>query len=266
MDKKLNIDLPHVFQMKNIKNFRELGEYKTKNGKTLKKNVLYRSGNFSKLKKEEYKKFNALNIKTLIDFRSDEERKEKPNLFPKNHSINIVPLPILNTGNSILPTEVKNIIQTKQYDSMNPHEIMMSTYKQLAVDFHEQYKIFFALLLSSEGAPVLWHCTAGKDRTGFAAAVLLKILGVDNETILKDYLVSTKYSTLSPISFFLLQLFHDKAAVDFVKEFLTVKEEWLLTAFESIDENWGSFETYQKQALQVSDEDVRTLKNFYLSK
>lgn len=105
----------------------------------------------------------------------------------------------------------------------------------------------------------------GKDRTGFAAAVLLKILGVPHNVIMQDYLLTNQYilpSFQRELTF--LRIFRGKRFTEAVKAFMEARPEYLSAAFDAIDREFGSFDAYVYDALGLSIHDVNKLKAVYL--
>ena len=131
-------------------------------------------------------------------------------------------------------------------------ELMITMYKDIINHLHPIYRRFFDLLQHSQ-VPVLFHCTAGKDRTGIASALILTALGVDKTTIISDYLLTNdcltgKYDNLRQYG-------------RFVEFFETVRVEYLEAAFSEIDKNFGGMDSYLKNQLAV---DVDLLRTMYL--
>jgi protein-tyrosine phosphatase len=119
------------------------------------------------------------------------------------------------------------------------------------------------VLLASNGKPVLWHCTAGKDRAGFAAALILRLLGMPMQTILTDYLLSARYSKMPLKMLLLLFLKGGIRAAKLIQVLYEVRVEWMQTAFDTIDAQWGSFENYTHAALGLTDADLLRLREMY---
>ena len=127
------------------------------------------------------------------------------------------------------------------------------------------YRHFFLELLKSGGAPVLFHCAAGKDRTGFAAAVLLKMLGIPSDVVLQDYLLTNKYLLdAHKWDLFVARLLRGKKFSEGIYGFMKADESYISAAFERLQLNYGSFENYIHSGLDLSDQDVERLKNSYL--
>jgi protein-tyrosine phosphatase len=253
-----------VVAFKGASNFRDLGGYSTESGSSVKWGVLYRSGHLAKMKSVDLKRFAALNIHTLIDFRSDQEREKDPNRLPFSQDINIISLPILNPFDASWAQELRVAIESKNLQSFDPSQEMLDFYRSFVIENTDQYKKFIHAVLGAQGKPVLWHCTAGKDRTGFAAALLLRTLGVQHDIVVEDYLMSTEYVNRRKPLLFMLHLTRGKLFADSIQALMLVQKEWIETAFKSIDESWGSFGRYCHEALELSGEQINKLRHSLL--
>jgi len=121
-------------------------------------------------------------------------------------------------------------------------------------------------LADKQAGPIVYHCTAGKDRTGWATAVILTILGVPRDQVFADYLLSNSYlaaknaATISSVK-------ASGAPIDpaFLEPVLTVRRDYLQSAFDEVDRNYGSFDAYVRDGLGISDMQVAALRRKYLS-
>ena len=120
-------------------------------------------------------------------------------------------------------------------------------YVAYAMDWSHRYRDLFSLLLQPGGCPLLFHCSAGKDRTGFGAALLLRTLGVPLEQIRLDYLATNSLWQSDPA--LAAELPPDVAAV-----MLRAHPEWLDAAFAAIDAKFGVFENYLEQRIDLDAE------------
>ena len=127
------------------------------------------------------------------------------------------------------------------------------------------YARFFELLLEADGA-VLWHCTYGKDRTGVAAALLMYALGVDEETIMEEFLLTNEVyqKEIAGLEVALKNAGYDDAVVGEAQAIVGVKGEYLTAAFDAVKEEYGSIEDYIRNQLGVSDEALHQLREKYL--
>jgi protein-tyrosine phosphatase len=262
----MNTSHPHHrrLPLRSINNLRDLGGYQTIDGRTVCWHTLYRAGHLGKLKARDQRKLTALNLHTIIDFRSAEEKQRDPDRLPLNE-VNVIELPILDEGNSAMMKDMRRRYENNDFDGLDTNLVMFNTYRQLALDFTAEYARFLQAVLQAQGQPVLWHCTAGKDRAGFAAALLLKILGVDFDTIQQDYLLSGKYIHPDRKLMAIIWLTKGAQPARLLKPLWAVKPEWIKASFDAIDEHWGSFDRYRREALAFSDEDTARLQELLLT-
>ncbi len=247
-----------------VKNFRDLGGYTAINGKTVVWGRLYRSDQLQKLTNSDLKYLEALALDRIIDFRAEHEKAEAPDRIPSNSDIRIVEIPILDSSTEIWRDSRDQFIKDN-LRNIDAVKFMIETNIELATRFTPQMRQFIHELFSAKGQPVLFHCAAGKDRTGFAAAILLRILGVPLDVIMNDYLLSNQYYLAAHSrSLLILRLMKGKRFSDTVKGFLEVRPSYLSAAFESIDREFGSFESYVHNGIGLTKQDVENLKNIYL--
>jgi protein-tyrosine phosphatase len=131
-------------------------------------------------------------------------------------------------------------------------EIMIGMYHSLIRDLMPAYSLFFTILADTAKTPLLFHCAAGKDRTGVAAALFLSALGVERSTVYADYVLSASLleERFSPLV---------KAHPEF-RDMVTVKREYLEASFGVIDDEWGGVESYLAEKLGVNS---AALREFY---
>ena len=202
-----------------------------------------------------------LQLDTLIDFRSAAEKEEEPDRLPEPPGFRVVEIATLDDGNKMV-AEIMRSIETGDFGDMDPDGMMLDANRQFASEFTPQYREFARTVQATNGAPVLWHCSAGKDRAGFAAAILLRILGVPEDIVMQDYMASRDHALEARrFQMMLLRLFEGQEAADKMAVFMGVEEAWLRAAFDEIDARWGSFDDYVRDGLGLSDADVEQLRN-----
>ena len=169
-------------------NFRDLGGYETEDGMKIKRGLIYRSDNLSHLSEGDLKKINQIGIKTVCDFRSEIELDEFPSLFSEKTIPALKHIPIKTLG-------TKDLRELSTRDDVTG-EVMaqeMQHHYVLYVHQHKnKYRDFINLIAFGE-IPLVFHCFAGKDRTGFGALLYLGLLGVKKEIIIEDYLLTNKF-------------------------------------------------------------------------
>jgi protein-tyrosine phosphatase len=175
----------------------------------------------------------------------------------------LVEIPILDTSTQLLKNPRDEIF--KNLKSIDPVHFLTSTNIDLATRFTPEMRQFIDVLIESNGRPVLFHCTAGKDRTGFAAAIILRILGVLPETVMQDYLLTNQYYFPSHRwRLYLLRAWKGKQVAATVTGMLRADHSYLSAGFQTIDNHYGSFEEYVRTALKLTDLDVEHLGSQYL--
>ncbi|GAB6010611.1 tyrosine-protein phosphatase [Viscerimonas tarda] len=227
-------------------NFRDLGGIRNNDGKYIKWGQLFRSDDLYKLSESDLNYLSSNPIVSLVDFRTDEEVKSAPDKVPASVKSSYH-LPI-DAGS--LSMEELAEFSIPQMDS-----IMMSMNVKLVSDSLcvKQYREFFGILQNEKNIPVMFHCSAGKDRTGMGTALVLFALNVDEKVILEDYLASAMY-------------LGDKYA-DITNEYpnlkplYDVKPEFLLAGIEQLKKSYGSPENYLKKVLHV---DIDLFRQKYL--
>ncbi len=251
-----------LLNFEGIANFRDLGGYANEQGQQVKWGVLYRSGTFAHSSRADLQGLQQLQLATLIDFRSGGEKEEEPNQLPQPASFTVVEIPTLDEGNKALVGEVMERVESGNFDGFDPDQFMLTANRQFATEFTPQFRQFIHTVLDAGGKPVVWHCSAGKDRTGFASAILLRVLGVPQETVMRDYMESKQHALEARKNqLLLLRVFKGEEAADKLAIMMGVEEAWLRAAFAEIDAQWGSFDNYIREGLQLSDGDIAQLQN-----
>jgi len=245
------------------KNLRDLGGYQTVDGKTVRWGTLYRSDSLHKLTNTDLKRLSALALERVIDFRAAHEKEIRPDHLPAYMNICRVEIPILDSSTKVWNELGEGVVKSLKNDERTKY--MFATNRELATIFTPEMRQFLRELLSANGQPVLFHCAAGKDRTGFSAAILLRILGVPPDVVMEDYLLTNKYFlSAHRWNLVLLQLMKGNWFMSVVKSFMEANPAYLNAAFEVIDREHGSFENYVRDGLGLSQKDIEHLKSLYL--
>lgn len=169
-------------------NFRDLGGYANIHGQTLKHQLIYRSDHLGKLTGDDIQHLQTLNTRPwlVLDFRGVEERLQQACTLPdaKVLSLSIEPT-VVQTLTDLLASGVA-------VSSQKTVELMQDTYSNFILQHSHRFSEFFDAILAHPESTVVFHCTAGKDRTGMAATCLLHALQVPMETIWRDYMVTNE--------------------------------------------------------------------------
>ena len=172
-------------------NLRDLGGYATQCGRTVRHNRVFRSGSLAYLSDRDWEALARLNIKVICDFRYSAERAQEQTKVPNGLGIEIVNLDI-NAGNHV--EFIQNALHIENSDEGVMEGFMRNINRMFALEFQSSFAGFFEQLDKVDDAnSLLFHCSAGKDRTGFAAAMFLSCLNVDRDTVISDYLLTSQY-------------------------------------------------------------------------
>ena len=235
---------PRRLEFEGAINFRDLGGYPAAGGRRTRWRRLFRADSLADLTTDDLRVLADLGLRGLVDFRTDFERTLKPNRLPKGAAIRTLELGFLPAGTLQMLAEVRSgIIGVPELERR-----VAEQYRKFAVEHIAQYRQAIAFACAAENYPLLIHCMSGKDRTGFAAAVLLLAVGVPIEVVMEDYQLTNQYRR--DVS----HLFGPKTPDDVVALLLSAQTRYLSAALEEIDRVHGSFEIYLTQALGVDDE------------
>ncbi|MDR0413791.1 MAG: tyrosine-protein phosphatase [Prevotellaceae bacterium] len=237
-------------------NFRDLGGYPVSGGKQTVWRKVFRSQSFAALSDSDVEKVKTLGIKTVIDFRDDSEVKKAPSRLPAG--VNVVRLPI-GVGNNETALRTLQGSASGTPDSAQCVRFMEEANRRFVAEFAPQYKAFFAILLKPESYPLVFHCTAGKDRTGFAAAMLLSALGMSWDAVMDDYLLTNTYLRPQAV---MPQTPQQRLPV--LRQMLGVQSSYIEAAKDEIEKRYGSIDSYLEKALGVGKPERKKLAKLLL--
>ena len=253
-------------------NFRDMGGYAGADGRHVVKGKLFRSGAPSSLTQKDMDYLDQFDFAAIIDLRSSEEL----DLYPNHWAAQSPDIEYLNVDYSIMGL-------ASDASSANAEELsamvsrMDLTYRNFPTLLKPQLTLLFNALLQ-EDAPVLVNCSAGQDRTGVASAVILTLLGVERDTIIADYHLSTQYRrpALERGDVDLAEAAKTNAFAAMMLQYSSGEEEqaaplvmedgtpFLHYALDEMETHWGSVQAYAEQELGVDAQDVATLRAKYL--
>lgn len=260
--------------LEGVHNTRDLGGYRADGGRSIKPHSLIRSGELYTLtEKDKNLLINEYELKTVVDFRTEAERHEKPD--PVMEGVRYIVNPILEeTAIGITrEKETDNNVASMVLSQMQGGDEAGIAYMEglyaglLNNDFcKKQYASFFHILLHQEQGAVLWHCTAGKDRAGLGAALLLSLLGVPREQVIVDYMKVNEFAAgeIDRMVQSVLETSGDLRLAEKVRILFSVQESYIRTVFRIIEESYGTVERYLTEELGLNKDTADTLKNKYL--
>lgn len=250
-----------IYTFDEIKNVRELGGLVASEGKHVKKDLLFRSGELSKASARDIDLIkNKYKIKAFIDFRDTSECNINRDVQVEGISYyNFPALPPLNIPEDL--AERKEFI--KEWNK-RPREIFLNLYKDLAIssEAKKAYRNFFKVILSLDGQAVLWHCTQGKDRTGIAAILILAALGVSKEDAVNEYFLTNKFMEEEYKKLKENNISEEQLKI--MEIVLFVRQECIDLYLSEIEKLYGSLEKYIINELGITKEEIIKLRQYYL--
>lgn len=266
--------MEHSINLKSVKNARELGGYITRDGRKIRSGLLLRTAKLNGISDADLRTLRAFcNLGHIVDFRMAMELPDAPDPEiegARYHNFGVIDteaffsdgIPDIDI-NSLDPFKVAELtIQSgMQNENMYIGFLSCDSGKKAFSDF------FRVLLAAEPDHAVLWHCTSGKDRTGLAAMLLLSALGVDEEVIIYDYLLTNAYNSRS-ISASRQAMAQKGYGEDFIEQailiFDAVDERYMRNATGYLKKEYGSVLGYIRDGLNISRDETEFLKEKYL--
>jgi protein-tyrosine phosphatase len=246
-------------------NFRDLGGYETTDGHFVRWGKIYRSGVLSYLTPADLTYLSQLNMRVVCDFRTQQENADAPEKWIDGANTKRINLPIGADASKKVTAPMEAFMATNP-TSAQLRDWMTKTYGSFAFTYAPEYAQLFAQL-KEDRVPLLYHCTAGKDRTGVFTALLLLSLGVPEQTVLADYELTDQYllngnqhSDANQKMKANMSKMLSKLTPDQKKVLMAANPEYLKNTLRTIGAKYGSFDNYRRQALGVSDSDLVKLR------
>ena len=254
--------------IESLPNLRDLGGYRTGDGATVAGKLVYRSSQLSDISEGDMEKLANLNVKTDFDLRTVQERNANPDELPPG--VNGVWRNVLADAKQAVLAELKTVMKDPKAANAalgggKAEAAFQETYRQFISlpSAKKSYRTLFLALGDQEQLPALFHCTGGKDRTGWAAAAFLTLLGVPKETVMEDYLRSNDYflPTKQKASDAFVAAGGDPAIPPAI---FGVKKEYLEAAFDEMKMKYGTIEKYFSEGLGIDASQQKALRDLYL--
>ncbi|MGH6781303.1 MAG: tyrosine-protein phosphatase [Sphingomonadaceae bacterium] len=244
-------------------NLRDIGGYRTVDGRWVKMGLIYRSDQLDRLSDGDLAAMGGLGMKLIADLRTESERQREPDRVPAGAEHLVLDVARDSTGS--MGGDMRKAIAA--IAAGKGAEMLTEANRDFVSlgSARTAYRTLLDRLDAPDAGPTLYHCTAGKDRTGWATAVILTLLGVPRETVMADYLASNDYlrakneKTIAGMA-------KSSMAVprEYLEPVLGVRAEYLQAAFAEVDAKYGSFDAYLKQGLGLSAAEIEALRTRYL--
>ncbi|MFV0680777.1 tyrosine-protein phosphatase [Ottowia sp.] len=242
---------PHrSLHLEGASNFRDLGGYRGADGRVVRWRRLFRSDHLAGLTVADTQAVQGLGVTRTFDFRGQAERAAVAYDLPGAQQ---VPLPIEPT----VMYRLKDLLESGQ--TVTPAmtvELMQHTYRAFVTDNAARFATLFEHLLDKD-EPLVFHCTAGKDRTGFAAALILLALGVERSVVMQDYLLTNELYRMPTLE-------GGRTSPEVLHVLWRVQADFLDAALDAVERGHGGVDQYLAQALGVGAAERRQLQAVYL--
>jgi len=237
-------------------NFRDLGGYETLDGRRIKWGKVFRSDNLARLSDMDQTKLKNMGIKLVCDFRTPAEIKKSPDKFPGNSTAMYLHLPIIH--GEIDNTSLFERIKKGDIEWIST-DFMIKGYINNLENFSDTWAEVIKRLASPDNIPMVFHCTAGKDRAGTCAALILLLLGVPEQIVIADYSLSNVYITkvLDKIYTYIKSIDIDPEQV---APYFTAPKECIISLIHHINHNYGSVHNYFTKKTKLEHKTISALK------
>jgi len=256
---------PPFVTIPGVINVRDLGNYPshTQEGAVTKPGVIFRSAELSGITEDGRNVLKELGITKVFDLRSDTEIKKYNSPLPNIEGVHIIHIPIFKTE------DYSPEMMAKRYQlyASGKTEAFIELYSQILDHGGPSFGSILRHIKDHPREPLIFHCTAGKDRTGIMAAILLKLAGVDDDAICRDYALTrvgrepAREMILGRLSQEPLFASNNEAALNM----LTCRYETMEAFLKHFDYAYGGTEAYLKKYVGLTDEDIATIKHNILA-
>jgi protein-tyrosine phosphatase len=236
-------------------NFRDIGGYRTAGGSSIRRNRLYRSGTMHNLTDGDLAWLIERRIRFAYDLRSNRERRDQPNRLQDIAGLRYAFVP-----HDDIAGDIGRSLRAIGAGRQSTHQTMVRFYREIPYTFKRSFRDLL-LHLAAGDLPLIFNCSAGKDRAGVAAALILSVLEVPRDSILKDYLLTEQCFEQSCDMFVgRYQGLFDGISREVWEPLLRADADYLLAALESLEAAHGSVINYVHTELGVSAADIGSIR------
>lgn len=246
-------------------NFRDMGGLKTEDGRILKTGILYRSDDLSRMTENDLKNLDECRIKVICDLRSPKEHKTKQSRLLPHGRFRVMNMPLHLEGTQASKRQIIDFFFGRA-GAEHFKKFSRAYYRYMAVESTLEIKKIIDLLAQEQNLPVLIHCTAGKDRTGFISALIQLIAGVPYPIVVQEYLVTNDLykSRLEKLSKVMSWLTLFQVKPERIKLILMANKECLDEVFSDMLQKYGSIDRYLIRACGIDQSTLRKLRELIL--
>lgn len=246
-------------------NFRDLGGYQTQDGQQVRWRKLFRCGHLNSLTDNDVEALADLGVSQIHDFRRFEEQTNTPSRSFAPH-----PIETINDYNMAIGSlePFWQVLRAGEMSNAQAHKIVVEGYRAGVEEVVPHYRRLFAALLANGEQATVFHCAAGKDRTGLAAALILLALGVSRQQVIDDYLLTREHfdvdSLIEKVEGHLRRAEIKTWQRSWLKPFCTVHPDNILVFLDEVDKRYGGVESYLRDAIGLQEPQLERLRLHYL--
>jgi len=263
----MSVQIPAIASLPNL---RDLGGHQTRDGGRVRTGLAYRSTDLSRLDGDDAAALARLGIRTVYDLRTDGERAAQPDRLPPGAAY--VVADVVRDSSGMTPANFTGVFEDPQraeeaLGGGRAARFFVDAYREFVhlESARAAYHRLFADLASGEYSPALFHCTTGKDRTGWAAAALLLLLDVPDDVVMEEYLLSNRF--LAPMSQPLLDQFRARGGdLGLLRPLMEVRPAYLESALDEMRRTFGTIERYFAEGLGIDTTTRASLRTTFVER
>ncbi|MDH4618984.1 tyrosine-protein phosphatase [Brevibacillus sp. AY1] len=262
MNTRLREDLHHF---EKLANFRDIGGLQTVDGRVMKAGLLYRSDDISKMSQKDTEKLSTYNIKVVCDLRTPKRHRSKRLRHASNESFHLFNFPLHQDETQASRRMILDFF-FRRSGGERFLEFSSGYYQHMAFKSTSQIKALITLLAQEENLPALIHCTAGKDRTGYIAALIQLFAGVPYETVLQEYLLTNHYyeTRLETVAKIVNGVTLKRVSPARTKLILTAHQRFLDEVYQTMLKKYGSVAVYLREGCGIEESTLAKFKESLL--
>lgn len=253
----------HLFEK--LANFRDIGGLQTIDGRVMKAGILYRSDDISKMTQKDAEKLSTYNIKVVCDLRTPKKHRSKRSRHAFNESFTLFNFPLHLEETQASRRMIFNFFFGRS-GRERFLEFSSGYYQHMAFESTSQIKALITMLAQEENLPALIHCTAGKDRTGYVAALIQLFAGVPYETVAQEYLLTNHHyqTRLEKVAKIVNGVTLKRVSPERTKLILMAHQQFLDEVYQALMQKYGSVEVYLRDGCGMEESTLAKFKESLL--
>lgn len=238
-----------IIHLEGTTNTRDIGGYLTNDMETVRWGQIIRSDKLSRLTDNDFRKLEEMGVKTVIDLRTKKENKQSPTVWQGDNPPEFFHFPVGDVNNDWFRSQ-RSMMRKNRFTQEQSLEHMVEGYRMIADEGTSSYQKLMEVVLDESNWPILIHCTAGKDRSGVAIALILEALGVEREIIMEEYLLTNKFSRIEDKAAYLSKESKKSSmgnrfpSASAWLPIVGVDAQMLEAFYASVDEDYGSMDAF----------------------